>query len=110
MSDSATELFPTAASKAELEDGGVLSPRFSADGLRCLECQGDTYSPMHGRIHCHACPAGKFASDRHTHCRGSGRPTKAACPAGKFQAMPCQNLPCLRAGAKSWPMTVLVPW
>lgn len=33
MSDSATELFPTAASKAELEDGGVLSPRFSADGL-----------------------------------------------------------------------------
>ncbi len=33
MSDSPTKLFPVAASKAELEDGGVLSPRFSADGL-----------------------------------------------------------------------------
>lgn len=33
MSDSATELFPPATSKAELEDGGILSPRFSADGL-----------------------------------------------------------------------------
>ena len=33
MSDSATELFPKATSKAELEDGGVLSLRFSADGL-----------------------------------------------------------------------------
>ena len=33
MNDSTTELFPKAASKAELEDGDVLSPRFSSDGL-----------------------------------------------------------------------------
>lgn len=33
MSDSPTAMFPIAGSKAELEDGSVLSPRFSADGL-----------------------------------------------------------------------------
>ena len=33
MNDRSTESFPEAASKAELEYGDVLSPRFSADGL-----------------------------------------------------------------------------
>jgi len=33
MSDTPTEMFPAAASKAELEGGDILAPRFSSDGL-----------------------------------------------------------------------------
>jgi phosphoribosyl-AMP cyclohydrolase len=33
MSAAASTLFPSAASKAELEEGAILAPRFGADGL-----------------------------------------------------------------------------